>query len=61
MRLASVPFVNDPRRRNRMMVADWNMFTFTWDDYIDRPADLCSTVAAPLDAAPRRNSGCQGK
>ena len=44
-------FVSDPRRRNRLMVAGWNVLTFTWDDYINRPADLCSTVAATLDSA----------
>lgn len=43
-------FVSDPRRRNRLMVAGWNVLTFTWDDYINRPADLCSTVAATLDS-----------
>ena len=53
-------FVSDPRRRNRLMVAGWNVLTFTWDDYINRPADLCSTVAATLDSASRRSSGCQG-
>ena len=50
-------FVNDPRRRNRLMVAGWNVLTFTWDDYINRPADLCSTVAAALDSTPPRNPG----
>ena len=54
-------FVDDPRRRNRLMVAGWNVLTFTWDDYIDRPADLCSTVAATLDSSPQRNSGWQGE
>lgn len=44
-------FVSDPRRRNRLMVAGWNVLTFTWDDYINRPADLCSTVAVTLDSA----------
>lgn len=53
-------FVSDPRRRNRLMVAGWNVLTFTWDDYINRPADLCLTVAATLDSASRRNSGWQG-
>ena len=50
-------FVDDPRRRNRLMVAGWTVLSFTWDDYINRPADLCSTVAAAL----RRNSGPQGE
>ena len=44
-------FVSDPRRRNRLMVAGWNVLTFTWDDYINRPGDLCATVAATLDSA----------
>ena len=45
-------FVNDRRRGNRLMVAGWNVLTFTWDDYINRPTGLCSTVAEALDATP---------
>lgn len=54
-------FVSDPRRRNRLMVAGWDVLTFTWDDYINRPADLVSIVAAALGPSPRQNSGRQGK
>lgn len=38
-------FVDDPRRRNALFVAGWNVLTFTWDDYINRPDHLCSTVS----------------
>ena len=38
-------FVNDPRRRNALFVAGWSVLTFTWDDYINRPGHLCSTVS----------------
>ena len=39
-------FVSDPRRRNRITLAGWTVLTFTWDDYINRPEDLCGAVAA---------------
>ena len=39
-------FVEDRRRRNRVMLAGWNVLTFTWDDYSDRAADLCDQVAS---------------
>lgn len=38
-------FVDDPRRRNSLFVAGWNVLTFTWDDYVNRPGHLCSTVS----------------
>lgn len=38
-------FAADPRRRNAMFLAGWNVLTFTWDDYANRPAALCATVA----------------
>ncbi len=38
-------FVNDPRRRNALFVVGWNVLTFTWDDYVNRPGHLCSTVS----------------
>ena len=38
-------FVEDRRRRNRIMLAGWNVLTFTWDDYVDHAADLCDQVA----------------
>ena len=39
-------FVEDRRRRNRIMLAGWNVLTFTWDDYVDRPQDVCAQVAS---------------
>ena len=39
-------FVEDRRRRNRIMLAGWNVLAFTWDDYINRPDGLCAQVAA---------------
>ena len=38
-------FVKDPRRRNTLFVAGWDVLTFTWDDYVNRPGHLCSTVS----------------
>ena len=38
-------FVKDSQRRNRLMLAGWNVVTFTWDDYRHRPRDLCAQVA----------------
>ena len=40
-----VSFAEDPRRRNAMFLAGWNVLTFTWDDYVNHPAALCATVA----------------
>ncbi len=40
-----VSFAEDPRRRNAMFLAGWNVLTFTWDDYAKHPAALCATVA----------------
>jgi len=37
-------FVADPRRKNRLLIAGYNVLTFTWDDYADRPADLVALV-----------------
>lgn len=39
-------FVSDPRRRNRLTIAGWKVLSFTWDDYINRPAGLCGAIAA---------------
>lgn len=44
-------FVEDRRRRNRIMLAGWNVLTFTWDDYIDHAADLCDQVVSACAAA----------
>ena len=38
-------FVEDRRRRNRTTLAGWTVLNFTWEDYVDRPADLCAAVA----------------
>ena len=44
-------FVEDRRRRNRILLAGWDVLNFTWDDYLDRPADLCAQVAAACTAS----------
>lgn len=44
--LNRVSFVADAQRRNRLALAGWTVLSFTWDDYINRPGDLCDTVAA---------------
>ena len=41
-------FRDDPRRRNRLTVLGWTVLNFTWADYLDDPAGLCSTVRATL-------------
>ena len=38
-------FVDDPRRRNATQLAGWTVLSFTWDDYVNRPGHLCSTVS----------------
>ena len=45
-------FVEDRRRRNRTMLAGWDVLSFTWDDYINRPTDLCTQVEAACDRNP---------
>ncbi len=48
----SESFVNDPRRKNQLMLAGWTVLTFTWSDYADTPAALINTVRqARLSAA----------
>ena len=42
-------FVQDRRRRNQITLAGWTVLNFTWDDYRDRPGDLCAQVAAAHD------------
>ena len=44
-------FVEDRRRWNRIMLAGWDVLNFTWDDYRDRPTDLCTQVAAACAAS----------
>ena len=44
-------FVNDRRRRNRLLAAGWDVLSFTWDDYSEQPATLCLAVARALRAA----------
>ncbi len=45
-------FVEDRRRRNRLLLAGWNVLNFTWDDYVNRPADLCAQVKAACTHRP---------
>ena len=54
--LNSVSFERDPRRRNALTVAGWTVLTFTWSDYVDRPNQLCNTVAELLAPGVRRAS-----
>ena len=54
--LNSVSFERDPRRRNALTVIGWTVLTFTWSDYVDRPGQLCATVARLLAPASRRAS-----
>ena len=52
--LNSVSFERDPRRRNALTVFGWTVLTFTWSDYVDRPGQLCATVAGVLAPAGRQ-------
>ena len=54
--LNRVSFERDPRRRNAWTVIGWTVLTFTWSDYVDRPGQLCATVAKLLAPAGRRAS-----
>lgn len=49
-------FEADPRRKNRLMVAGWQVLTFTWADYNDRPLELVSTIRRALRSAKLRAS-----
>ena len=51
--LNSVSFERDPRRRNALTVIGWTVLTFTWNDYVERPGQLCATVARLLESADR--------
>ena len=44
--LNSEAFERDPRRRNSLVANGWTVLTFTWNDYVDHPSQLCATVAA---------------
>ena len=39
-------FSHDRQRRNRLLLAGWDVLNFTWDDYSRRPDQLCAAVAA---------------
>jgi hypothetical protein len=39
-------FVSDARRRNQLNLAGWTVLSFTWDDYISQPGDMCMQVEA---------------
>ena len=54
--LNSEAFERDPRRRNSLTANGWTVLTFTWSDYVDRPNQLCNTVAELLAPASRRGS-----
>ncbi len=41
-------FSHDRQRRNRLLLAGWDVLNFTWDDYARRPDQLCATVAAAV-------------
>ena len=41
-------FSHDRQRRNRLLLAGWDVLNFTWDDYSRRPDQLCAAVAAAL-------------
>lgn len=41
-------FEKDPRRKNKLVLLGWTVLTFTWSDYIDRPASLVQAVADAL-------------
>ncbi len=41
-------FVDDPRRKNRLLLAGYRVLSFTWDDYAARPKGLVATVGRAL-------------
>ena len=47
-------FVNDRRRRNRLMTAGWDVLSFTWHDCSEQPAALCDVVARALNGTASR-------
>lgn len=44
-------FEKDPIRKNKLTLLGWTVLTFTWADYIDRPADLVAAVSLALNRA----------
>jgi len=40
--------IEDPRRKNRLMMAGWRVLTFTWADYSERPHHLVDIVRRSL-------------
>lgn len=49
--LNSEAFVGDRRKRNRLLAAGWQVLAFTWDDYRNRPNDLCRQVQTAIARA----------
>ena len=47
----SESFVSDRRRRNRLQAIGWDVLNFTWEDYTERPTELCAVVAEAFAAA----------
>lgn len=43
-------FDHDRQRRNRLLLAGWDVLNFTWDDYTRRPGQLCATVAEACES-----------
>lgn len=41
-------FEKDPRRKNQLTLLGWTVLTFTWSDYVDRPAELIRVVSNAL-------------
>lgn len=41
-------FAQDRQRRNRLLLAGWDVLNFTWDDYARRSDQLCAAVTAAL-------------
>ncbi len=46
--LNQTSFVEDPRRKNNLLLAGWRVLTFTWTDYTERPHHLVDTVRRVL-------------
>ena len=42
-------FVADPRRKNRLTLAGYQVLSFTWDDYVKQRAQLIATVYTALN------------
>jgi len=48
----STSFREDPRRRNRLQLAGWQVLSFTWADYADTPVALIGAVRSALQQRP---------